>query len=233
MVYFGGKRLRSGFKHHPVTREQTQPPVVIIPGVGSTSGERKRQYLEGQFRRQNGLCWWCGELAVLLLLAPPKYRWNGNEATIEHLDSKLSGERGTKKGQRRRVMAHSKCNEERAKQETALLPAEVLVLRSTYRHLDEAQRYRAVTFAMIALLKQAKPAFLSVKQMVAKTGAEGCTVEGFLAYMLKDELVERIPAEPKVSAGDGPVMWRWKGDDQILGKDHRAHMYLVKRDTFA
>jgi len=220
--------LRSGFKHHPVTRDQCQPPVVVVPGTRPTSGERKRQYLEGQFRRQNGLCWWCGELAVLLLLVPPKYRWKGNEATIEHLDSRLSGERGTKSGQRRRVMAHSKCNEERAKQETALLPAEVLVLRSTYRHLDESARYRAVTIAVVALLKQAKPAFLSIRQLVTKTGADWAQVEHFLKFMHEDALVERIPTGLKVSAGDGPVMWRWGGNDQVLGKERAAHGYLMK-----
>lgn len=38
-------------------------------------------------------------------------------ATIEHLDSKLSGERGSHKGERRQVIACRRCNWERGNAE--------------------------------------------------------------------------------------------------------------------
>lgn len=75
--------------------------------------QRKRLWHE-----QDGRCFWCGVLTVLPPETGPKrFIPQNNTATTDHLDSRLSPERGKHAGEPRRVMACYKCNQERCNAE--------------------------------------------------------------------------------------------------------------------
>jgi hypothetical protein len=84
------------------------------------------------FYRQNKLCHWCGKQ----MLHPGSHKGKKGHrdppmlCTLDHLDSRLSHERGKHAGEYRRVAACWKCNNDRAKQEQASLPKESLWARS-------------------------------------------------------------------------------------------------------
>lgn len=78
-------------------------------------------------------CHWCQKPTIL----PPKYsdqfrqgQVKPNFATVEHLDSRLSHERGKHPGEFRRVIACWKCNNERNDREQRALPRQTLWERS-------------------------------------------------------------------------------------------------------
>lgn len=73
----------------------------------------KRRQRDRLFKRQRGRCCWCRQ--------PMRRTWNHRDgqttppdlATIEHLDSRLSPERGQHPGERRHRLACAKCNHQR------------------------------------------------------------------------------------------------------------------------
>ena len=81
--------------------------------------ERMRRKRERLYREQRGKCYWCG----VMMRIGEKWRPSGRAeptptyATIEHLDSRLSGERGGHSGEKRLVLACLKCNHNRASRE--------------------------------------------------------------------------------------------------------------------
>lgn len=80
------------------------------------------------FAKQEGLCHWCNGPMVLLhgvCTYPPK-----NLATIDHLDSRLSPERGKHSGKLRKVAACWECNNKRAAAEERSLGLPELRRRS-------------------------------------------------------------------------------------------------------
>lgn len=84
-------------------------------------GHRQQRAL--MWKLQGGRCFWCGCRTVL----PPKGRSRGrsapdNEATTDHLDSRLSPERGKHPGKYRRVMACRRCNNTRKEWGVSMLP---------------------------------------------------------------------------------------------------------------
>lgn len=75
--------------------------------------QRKRLWQE-----QDRRCFWCGTLTVLPPDgAPKRFIPQDDTATTDHLDSRLSPERGKHPGELRRVMACYKCNQERCNAE--------------------------------------------------------------------------------------------------------------------
>lgn len=84
------------------------------------------------FVRQQGLCAWCGLPMVLIARGDGKHLMPRGEplpddlCTLDHIDSKLSGERGLHDGEFRAVAACKACNEKRAaREESALTLAEL------------------------------------------------------------------------------------------------------------
>lgn len=94
----------------------------------SSNGPRLRRQRERLFKRQKGLCVWCGKPMQLLLFPhrmkkpPPP-----NACTIEHLESRWHPKRGTVGwGSNRLVAACWKCNNDRDKAEVAAIPKELI-----------------------------------------------------------------------------------------------------------
>lgn len=80
-----------------------------------TSSIQLREQRTKLYRKQRGKCHYCEVACVLISPAPDPPPLN--LATLEHLDSRYSPFRGLYSGQKRRVMACWKCNQERAHQE--------------------------------------------------------------------------------------------------------------------
>lgn len=86
----------------------------------SKTPAKKRRQRALLFAQQHGRCYWCG--CHMVMPNPVKGQVPPlNEATLDHLDSRLSRERGTFPGQGRHVAACRQCNEQRASQEVASL----------------------------------------------------------------------------------------------------------------
>lgn len=85
----------------------------------SGSAAKKRNQRLALWRRQGGRCWWCGCQTHLPPVGPGSHRKSipDDEATIDHLDSRLSSARGTWHGCYRRVMACRACNYRRGAEE--------------------------------------------------------------------------------------------------------------------
>lgn len=77
-----------------------------------------------QLWRRDPRCCYCSCVTVLPPADRPMHRkfFPNNEATIEHLDSRLSPERGRHAGEFRRAIACRRCNHARAAAEVAALP---------------------------------------------------------------------------------------------------------------
>ena len=97
----------------------------------SEKRQRKRMYIE-----QGGKCYYCGQMMYFYELKRGETAPD-DMATIEHLDSRLSGERGNHQGEFRRVMACLKCNNARGKEEEVSLGKERLWELSGRRPLVE------------------------------------------------------------------------------------------------
>lgn len=101
-----------------------------------TSQQRKRRQVEGLFKRQNGLCYWCN--GAMVLFDERIMRRNrplpDNLATVDHLDDKFSPERGKHGGEIRRVLACMRCNGLRGSMAQRSQPIEEL--------RERAQRHR-------------------------------------------------------------------------------------------
>jgi len=104
--------------------------------MGRTNFRHKEQR-KLLWRRQGGLCYWCKKPTRLLKTTGGPIPEDA--ATIDHLDSRLSPERGKHKGEWRHVMACSKCNHERARAEDMALPRETQHERSK-RHPTNIMR---------------------------------------------------------------------------------------------
>lgn len=74
------------------------------------------------FLRQGGLCYWCNRPMFLPVSLSGGEGNRDSMATIDHLDSRLSPERGTHKKEQRTVMAHARCNHDRGHDEEAAQP---------------------------------------------------------------------------------------------------------------
>ena len=95
------------------------------------STEKRRRQLRKLFLRQQGLCHWCAQKMIWRATPLKKHeRPNHRDVTYEHLDSRLSPERGNHKNEYRNVAACWSCNTRRARVEQAALPKEVLWERS-------------------------------------------------------------------------------------------------------
>ena len=84
--------------------------------MDSLAKHRKRLRL---YREQSGRCHWCEQSMLLGRRYNPRY---GEEslpklATFEHLDSKLSLDRGMRPGERRVVLACYRCNHNRGRKD--------------------------------------------------------------------------------------------------------------------
>lgn len=82
--------------------------------------------------RRNPRCYYCGIYTVNINRAGNRRAkdFRDDEATLEHLHSRLNPERGQHPGKRTHVIACRKCNLEKARQEAAALGAEELRRRS-------------------------------------------------------------------------------------------------------
>lgn len=90
--------------------------------------ERERRQKCRLFAEQRGLCFYCNKHMMLTfqhLKQQPE-----NLATLEHMDSKWSQERGKHPGEQRHVLACRKCNWTRGRLEEAAQSKEVLKARS-------------------------------------------------------------------------------------------------------
>lgn len=98
----------------------------------SESVAHRHQQRALMWRLQGGRCWWCNRMTVLPRARGQTHRkvFPDNEATIEHLDSRLSPERGRHSGRYRRVMACRRCNNERARKEAATVAIQTIWQRS-------------------------------------------------------------------------------------------------------
>jgi len=79
--------------------------------------------------REDPHCYWCGIEVINYPLADGE-RMPDNFATLDHLDTRLSGNRGVIKNQTRTVLACSKCNFDRGVEEVNNTPIEELRRRS-------------------------------------------------------------------------------------------------------
>lgn len=86
--------------------------------------ERLRRHRKRLFTEQNGLCHWCG--CVMQLFTNHVSNPPPDMCTLDHLDSRLSPERGQHGNEIRHVAACYKCNTERGHQEVKSLPIEIL-----------------------------------------------------------------------------------------------------------
>jgi len=94
--------------------------------VGSRN-QKKRKRL---FASQDGKCYWCDCQMILVEKTGNRKEFFDDEATLEHLDSRLSNQRGKSSG-RRVVLACRLCNHKRGVEEESLLPIEELHRRSS------------------------------------------------------------------------------------------------------
>lgn len=91
--------------------------------------KRKHRQIARLWKEQEGRCKWCG--CDMVLPANLTTKWfPKNTATLDHLDDRLSGERGKHQGQIRRVLACKECNETRSKAAQNCLSREELWERS-------------------------------------------------------------------------------------------------------
>jgi len=90
--------------------------------VSTNTGRRRQRAL--MWKLQGGRCYWCDRMTVLPPPGEPRRKAiPKNEATIEHLDSRLSPERGRHPGTYRHVLACVECNNRRSARElAAMLP---------------------------------------------------------------------------------------------------------------
>ncbi len=95
------------------THELDDRQLALLEAIATTKtseNARKRFYL---FQAQKGLCFWCGMPMTIHYLDGGKTP--DDAATIEHLDSRLSPERGRHAQTRRLVAAHASCNHDYAR----------------------------------------------------------------------------------------------------------------------
>ena len=98
----------------------------------SNNNAKKKKQLKALYHFQGGICYWCKTGMV-----PPwqhKHK-NGEKinpklCTLDHLDSRLSHQRGNFPSRYRRVAACWRCNHERGRIEQASLPKDELWRRS-------------------------------------------------------------------------------------------------------
>lgn len=100
----------------------------------SRNAYKDRKQRERLFREQGGLCYWCKVPMSQPSRGPDRHKrknFADNEATLDHLDSRLSPTRRQRcDGELRHVVACRRCNEQRGKEEQAALPREELWRRS-------------------------------------------------------------------------------------------------------
>lgn len=107
-----------------------------------TSAKRRRQRA-ALFALQGGRCFWCGASMTLPAYPPLRHRRPpANEATIDHLDSRWSPERGRHNGESRHVLACWDCNGRRNTAEQASIPRAELWRRSGRAKVEERLRPR-------------------------------------------------------------------------------------------
>lgn len=102
--------------------------MIQVRRKGLTGIAKKRQMRKQRamlFFLQDGKCHWCKCDMILTFAAQPD-KQPGNLATIDHLDSKWSKDRGKHAGEYRRVLACWHCNQERNDVEMAMQSDEVL-----------------------------------------------------------------------------------------------------------
>jgi hypothetical protein len=117
-----------------------QPDLVVRISGPQTSTQLKHRKVLRLFEEQDGRCFWCKKPMVLFQRErlhrkgrKGKVRLPQNLATLEHLDSRLSPERGKHNGERRIVLACAHCNHLRGRMEQATQPKEILWERSGRR----------------------------------------------------------------------------------------------------
>lgn len=84
-----------------------------------TTSDRQRQQKRGLYRRQKGLCYYCQRFMRLMKWGREYGACPHDLATIEHLDSRYSPERGQHAGEFRKVLACWKCNNDKNREEQA------------------------------------------------------------------------------------------------------------------
>ena len=82
-----------------------------MPIQGLNGAQRIRLQRQKLWEANGGQCYYCGVTTVLPPAPAPKgWRPMPNTATTEHLDHKLSPDRGKRAGEYRRVLACFRCN---------------------------------------------------------------------------------------------------------------------------
>lgn len=96
------------------------------------SAWRKRNQLKRLFHRQGGRCWWCGIGMVPPGSHKPKTgkRVDPRLCTFDHMDCRLSAERGQHAGEYRNVAACWQCNNNRNTMQQANAPRDLLWQKS-------------------------------------------------------------------------------------------------------
>ena len=118
----------------------------MMPSASKIRARRNKLW-----RLRGGLCHWCGIKTVLPQFLPKgRGTQPGHMATLDHLDDRLSGRRGsfTGKGVERTVLSCLKCNSERGKEsEAALSKAELQyrAKRQPTRHEAAYRQFRYTT----------------------------------------------------------------------------------------
>lgn len=102
---------------------------------------RLRKRLEKLHRQRGGKCHWCG-CVTLLRARGDKTPNRSVDATIDHLDSRLSGRRGQVEGERT-VLACYQCNNDRGVAES--LGVSVERLRESREKRDEIRKQKLVS----------------------------------------------------------------------------------------
>ena len=110
-------------RYRPGQRAEALQRTVAV--LQLSQGNRKQRLKERLFLRQRGLCHWCRCGMELLPPIPKRHDPPDNEATIEHLRSRLDPSRKEPAtGDVRRVLACRSCNNERGREEVLKVPLE-------------------------------------------------------------------------------------------------------------
>lgn len=106
------------------------------------NSQRKQRRLLKLWQDADGKCRWCERQTILIFRGPQVTNGDGgikklpkmpNEATIEHLNSKIAGRVQATNNEQLWAMACYECNQERARKEQVALGIDELRRRSRYQ----------------------------------------------------------------------------------------------------
>ena len=104
---------------------------------GMTRFKHHRQ-IDLLWKRQDGLCHWCGCKMVRLEPMPKRKFFPDNACTLDHLEDRFNPRRGRKRG-RRHVLACRACNQERGRESERQAGLKELRRRSRFHTKPQQQ----------------------------------------------------------------------------------------------